>query len=98
MSRRRQKRCDLTSSLKMLGTEDVWQPRMGAPLGNCNRLKHGDQTRECKELRRLIAQWRRETRALLAQAALELAAQDTPDTLASIAPKIFTAPLQGTLE
>ena len=66
-------RCDLTSSLKMLRPEQIWQPRMGAPLGNRNRLRHGNETRAMKELRRLMAQWRRETALLLARAACELA-------------------------
>ena len=67
------KRCDLTSSLEMLRPDDIWQPRMGAPPGNRNRLRHGNETRAMKELRHLIAQWRRQTAALLARAAGELA-------------------------
>jgi hypothetical protein len=45
---------------------------MGAPLGNRNRLKHGDQSKAMKALYRLMAQWRRETQALLARAVCEL--------------------------
>src|SRR5436309_14271911 len=69
----------------MLRPEDVWQPRIGAPLGNCNRLKTGHHRRPCKELRRTIAQWRRETKALMADAKRELARRElaqrtsTPD-------------------
>jgi len=77
------KLCDLTSSIKMLRPEDIWQPLMVAPLGNRNRLTHGGQTGAVKELRRLMAQWRRQTAALLARAACELAAQRTPATLPS---------------
>ena len=62
----------------MLRPEDVWHPRIGAPLGNRNRLKHGYHTRECKQLRRYIAQWRRETKALMAQAQRELARRKLP--------------------
>lgn len=62
----------------MLRPEDIWQPRMGAPRGNRNRLRHGNQTRALKELRRLIAQWRRETAALLARAACEIAGGGGP--------------------
>src|SRR5256885_16854856 len=56
----------------MLRPEDVWHPRVGAPPGNRNRLKHGHYTNGCKALRRGIAEWRRETRALLACAEREL--------------------------
>lgn len=82
-----EKRCDLTSSLKMLRPDDVWQPRMGAPRGNHNRLVHGNQTGEVKELRRLIAQWRRETAVLLAQAALQFALPVEPALPSARLPK-----------
>jgi hypothetical protein len=65
----------------MLRMDEVWHPRMGAPLGNRNRLTHGDQTNAVKALYRLIAQWRRETQALLARAVSELAVEASPDTL-----------------
>lgn len=70
----------------MLRPEQIWQPRMGAPLGNRNRLRHGNQTRAMKELRRLVAQWRRETAALLAPAACQLASGAAPATLPSQGP------------
>jgi len=54
---------------------------MGAPLGNRNRLRHGDQSNTMKALYRLMAQWRRETQALLARAVSELAAEASPNTL-----------------
>ncbi len=44
-------------------------------------LRHGDQTNAVKALYRLIAQWRRETQALLARAVSELAMGESPDTL-----------------
>ncbi len=42
--------------------------RRGAPYGNTNALKHGRTTKEKRALRKRIAQWRRITRALIAQA------------------------------
>lgn len=62
----------MTSTIKILRPEDVWHPRIGAPLGNRNHLKHGRQTKECKAIRRAIAKWRRETKAVLACAQYEL--------------------------
>ena len=64
----------MTSTIKLLRPEDVWHPRIGAPLGNRNRLKTGRHSDECKATRRAIAWWRRETRALLARAEVELLA------------------------
>ena len=66
----------VTSTFKMLRPEDVWHPRVGAPLGNRNRLKHGRYTNECKAIRRSIAKWRRETRALMLRAQAELALRE----------------------
>jgi hypothetical protein len=74
----------VTSTIKMLRSDDVWHPRVGAPLGNRNRLKTGYHARECKEMRRRIAQWRRETRALLARAQLELAMREFAQTVAKM--------------
>ena len=51
--------------IKILRPEDVWQPKLGAPRGNRNRFKTGLYTNEAKALRKQIAQWKRETRALL---------------------------------
>jgi len=62
----------VTSTIKRLRPEDVWHPRIGAPLGNRNRLKTGRHSDECKAVRRIIAQWRRQTKALLARAEVEL--------------------------
>jgi GH24 family phage-related lysozyme (muramidase) len=42
------------------------------PLGNRNRLKTGRHSNECKAMRRTIAQWRGETKALTARAEAEL--------------------------
>ena len=45
----------LTTTIKRLGPEDVWQPPIGAPKGNKNALKSGRYTTERKALRRRIA-------------------------------------------
>jgi len=68
----------VTSTIKILRPEDVWHPRIGAPLGNRNHLKHGRQTKECKAIRRAIAEWRRDTKALMAHADRELALHIAP--------------------
>jgi hypothetical protein len=68
----------VTSTIKILRPEDVWHPRIGAPLGNRNHLKHGRQTKECKAIRRAIAKWRRDTKALMAQADREVALHISP--------------------
>jgi len=102
MTAYRRSPCDLASSVKMLRMEEVWHPRMGAPLRNRNRLRHGDQTDAVKALYRLIAQWRRETKALLARAAGEIALAQHPEKSQTAQdterPKLFTGPLVGTLE
>jgi len=66
----------VTSTIKILRPEDVWHPRIGAPLGNRNHLKHGRQTKECKAIRRAIAKWRRDTKALMARADREVALRE----------------------
>ena len=58
---------NVTSMIKMLRTEDVWQPRLGAPRGNRNRFKTGLYTNEAKALRKQIAAWKLSTRMLLKQ-------------------------------
>ena len=45
----------LTTTIKRLRPEDVWQPPIGAPKGNKNALKTGRYTTEKKALRRRIA-------------------------------------------
>src|SRR5206468_5240918 len=74
------KAATVTSTFKMLRPEDVWHPRVGAPPGNRNRLKTGYHTRACKELRRHIAQWRRETNVLMARAQREGARRELAKT------------------
>jgi hypothetical protein len=60
----------------MLRPEDVWHPRIGAPIGNRNRLKHGRFTREVRTLKKQIADWRRTTKVLMQHAARELAMRE----------------------
>jgi len=49
----------------MLRAFDVWQPKRGAPFGNRNAFKTGMHTKVPRALRKEIARWKRETRALL---------------------------------
>ena len=64
------------SMIKLLGPEDVWHPKRGAPRGNRNALKTGLHTAALRDLRQRIAAWRRQVRAVLA--ALEEPEKDTP--------------------
>ncbi len=43
------------SSFKPLRPEDVWHPRIGAPLGNQNALKHGRYTKARKAQKKRLA-------------------------------------------
>jgi hypothetical protein len=52
--------------IKFLRPEEVWQPKLGAPRGNRNAFKTGCYASEPRALRKEIAAWKRETRALLA--------------------------------
>ena len=45
----------LTTMIKLLRPEDVWQPPLGAPKGNKNALKSGRYTTDKKALRRQMA-------------------------------------------
>ncbi len=60
--------------IKMLGPEDVWQPRRGAPKGNRNARKHGRFDAGARHLRRRIAALRRSAKALMSRAESEIAA------------------------
>ena len=71
----------MTSTIKMLRPEDVWHPRIGAPIGNRNRLKHGRYTRECRALRKAIADWRSTTKGLMTVAERELAHRECASIL-----------------
>jgi hypothetical protein len=73
----------------MLRPEDAWHPRVGAPPGNKNRLKHGRFTREVRGLKKQVTEWRHTTRVLMQHAARELAVREaarqnaraTPDSV-----------------
>ncbi len=56
------------TKIKMLRPEDVWQPKLGAPFGNRNAWKTGAHRKEYRETRKQIADWRRTTNALIAEA------------------------------
>jgi hypothetical protein len=79
----------VTSKIKMLRREDVWHPRVGAPPGNRNRLKHGRFTGEVRALKKQVADWRRTTKGLMRRAEHELAVREaarqnaraTPDSV-----------------
>jgi hypothetical protein len=60
----------------MLRREDVWHPRVGAPPGNKNRLKHGRFTGEVRALKKQVTEWRRTTKALMQHAVRELAVRE----------------------
>ena len=53
------------STIKMLRPDDVWQPRIGAPPGNRNRLKTGLHTAEVRDLRRRLRAFHARVNALL---------------------------------
>ncbi len=53
--------------IKALRPDDVWQPKLGAPLGNRNARKHGRRDAQARLLRRRIAAFRRSAKALLAR-------------------------------
>ncbi len=63
--------------IKILGPEQIWQPKRGAPFGNRNAFRHGRSDRGARELRRRIAAYRRRVRAL--RAALEKALPAHPE-------------------
>ncbi len=54
------------TTIKLLRTDVVWQPRIGGRPGNRNAVKTGLHTAEMPALRRRIADWRRKVRAMLA--------------------------------
>jgi len=51
------------TTIKILRPEDLWQPKLGAPFGNRNALKHGREDRNARDLRRRIADWKKRVRA-----------------------------------
>jgi hypothetical protein len=56
---------NVKTKINILRPEDVWQPKRGAQFGNRNAFKTGLHAKEPRALRKQIAQWKRETRALL---------------------------------
>src|SRR4029077_19011473 len=54
----------MISTIKMLRLEDVWHPRIGAPRGNRNALKHGRYTNARKAQKKRLALVRAGVRAL----------------------------------
>jgi hypothetical protein len=52
--------------IKILRSDDVWQPRLGAPRANRNARTHGRSDAEARALRKRIAAYRRRARDLLA--------------------------------
>jgi hypothetical protein len=52
--------------IKMLRSEDIWQPKLGAPRGNRNAWKTGAHRKEYREARKQIAVCQRRMRELIA--------------------------------
>ncbi len=63
--------------IKMLRSDDVWQPKLGAPRGNRNARRTGPHDRDARLLRKRIAAFRRRAKALMLQAetALDMASR-----------------------
>ena len=55
------------TTIKGLRFDEVWQPKIGGRWGNRNAYKTGLNTAEMRNLRRRIAAWRRDVRAVLAK-------------------------------
>jgi len=51
--------------IKMLRPEQVWQPKLGAPFRNRNRLKHGRHTCRARLLRSRVRDLKRRARAAI---------------------------------
>ena len=58
-------------TFKPLRPDQVWHPKAGPPCGTRNALKTGLHTVEIRDLRRRIADWRRQVRIVLARATAE---------------------------
>jgi len=54
--------------IKILRSQDVWQPKLGAPRGNRNHFRHGRSTTASKDMRKRIADFRRRAKAALEDA------------------------------
>jgi hypothetical protein len=62
--------------IKRLCPDEVWQPKLGAPRGNRNALKHGKRDSGARALRRHIAAFRRSAKDFLKHVDGEIAARD----------------------
>jgi hypothetical protein len=51
--------------IKLLRPDEVWQPKLGAPVGNRNGRRVGPHDAETRALRRRIVRVRRTARALI---------------------------------
>ncbi|HEY5338933.1 MAG TPA: hypothetical protein VIJ85_12065 [Rhizomicrobium sp.] len=74
----RQNGANVNSTLNMLGPDDVWQPRMGAPRGNRNALKNGRHTKAARALRARIRDFKSRVKLALAMVDTRIVAR--PDT------------------
>lgn len=54
--------------IKPLRPEDMWQPKLGAPVGNRNAWKTGAHSAPVRDWRKRVADWRRRVRAAVAAA------------------------------
>lgn len=55
------------TTIKLLRSDEVWQPKIGGRPGNRNALKTGFYDARMRDLRQRIAVWRRKVRAALAE-------------------------------
>jgi len=63
---KRKRVANVISSFKILWPGDVWNPRMGAPPGNRNRLKNGRYTKKAKALRARVFDFKKRVKVMLA--------------------------------
>ncbi len=57
------------TTIKMLRSDQIWQPKIGGRFGNRNALKTGAHRAEVRAWKKRVADWRRRVRAALAEAA-----------------------------
>jgi hypothetical protein len=79
-------------SLNMLGTDDVWQPRMGPPPGSQNALKNGRYTKAAKASRKEVAAMCKRVRAIVQRAALLVAEMEAERRRATSTPSSTPPP------
>jgi hypothetical protein len=53
--------------IKILRPDDVWQPKLGAPVGNRNARRAGPRDAQARELHRRIAALKRNAKALMSR-------------------------------